>query len=306
MPVSRRTLALPIAAVALLAACTSSSGDSAPDAAGATAGGSPESGGAGDAGPQAEAAPEWDTSPESIAAIGDSITRAFDACSLLADCPEASWATGTDASVASLAQQLLGDGPEAERHSWNLAESGATVADLPAQAREAVAHEPQLVTVLIGGNDACASDLGSMTSAADFRADFTETMDIIRGELPETQVYVSSVPDLMRLWSEGSESLMARAVWQMANICPSMLSDAGDDSTDAAERREAVRERVTEYNEVLADVCGEDALCRYDGGAVFEYDFTTHHLSDYDWFHPSREGQSTLAALAYEQVTMAE
>ncbi|RBM19005.1 SGNH/GDSL hydrolase family protein [Streptomyces sp. PT12] len=299
MPVSRRALALPVAAVALFAAgtisCTSSSASDDEDSAPGPGGGQAEE--------EAEPAPRWNTSPASLAAIGDSITRAFDACALLSDCPEASWATGTEPEVASLATQLMGDGADVSERSWNLAESGATASDLPDQARRIVGYEPELVTVMIGGNDACASDLESMTSVDDFRAHFTETMDIIRGQLPDTQVYVSSVPDLMRLWSEGSESLVARTVWQVANICPSMLDDAGDDSAEAVERREAVRERVREYNAALDAVCADDALCRYDGGAVFDFAFTTHHLSDFDWFHPSREGQATLAELAYEQIT---
>ncbi|MGG8406484.1 SGNH/GDSL hydrolase family protein, partial [Streptomyces sp. 12297] len=49
--------------------------------------------------PPAKAAPVWNRQPSSIAAVGDSITRGFDACSVLADCPEASWATGNDPAV---------------------------------------------------------------------------------------------------------------------------------------------------------------------------------------------------------------
>ncbi|WP_059007424.1 SGNH/GDSL hydrolase family protein [Streptomyces specialis] len=291
MPVSRRTLALPIAAVAALAACTSSS---------TTSSGPDETA---RAVPSEEVTPAWDTSPASVAAIGDSITRAFDACSVLADCPEASWATGTDAEVDSLAQRLLGDPAAVAAHTWNLAETGATVADLPDQARAAVAHSPELVTVLIGANDACARDVSSMTSARDFEAHLREAMGVIRAELPDTEVYVSSVPDLLRLWTEGSGSTMARAVWQLAGICPSMLADADDESAAATERRETVRDRVLEYNAALEEVCADDPLCRYDDGAVFAYDFSSHHLSDWDWFHPSREGQSELAALAYERIT---
>lgn len=289
MPVSRRSLiatpTLPLVLIAALAACTS--------------GGSEDT----TAAPDQAASPalEWNTRPDSVAAIGDSITRAFDACSVLSDCPEASWATGTDTAVSSLAQQLLGEA--AAERSWNLAATGARVADLPAQAAEAVQHQPELVTILIGANDACAEDVESMTSPADFRAALTEAFGVIRDDLPETGIYVSSVPDLMRLWEEGSESFMARTVWQMANICPSMLSDASDDGASAAERREEVRARVQEYNTVLEDVCAADELCRYDGGAVFDFRFTPSHLSDWDWFHPSREGQSELAALAYEQIT---
>ncbi|WP_129839835.1 GDSL-type esterase/lipase family protein [Streptomyces sp. RFCAC02] len=252
----------------------------------------------------ARQAPAWDTDPDSVAAIGDSITRAFDACSVLSDCPEASWATGTDASVSSVALQLLGGDEQAVAdHTWNLAETGATVADLPAQASAAMAHDPELVTVLIGANDACADGLDGMTEPADFRAALEETMDIVREASPRTQVYMSSVPDLLRLYTEGTDSTVARAVWRLADICPSMLGGAGTDDAAATERRAAVRERVEEYNAVIEDVCSADDLCRYDGGAVFGFAFTPDHLSEWDWFHPSRTGQAELAALAYEQIT---
>ncbi|MGP4110475.1 GDSL-type esterase/lipase family protein [Streptomyces sp. 4N509B] len=323
MHLRRRPVTLTLAATATTVAaallggtaCSSSTSsspsgfaDSSPSSRAPAAPGSPEdggeSGGGGSAAREGQAAPaeqDWDTSPSSLAAIGDSITRGFDTCSLLADCPEASWATGTDAEVESLARQLLGGGSLAGR-TWNLAESGARVEDLADQARRAAEHEPQLVTVLIGANDACARDVASMTSVAAFEDAFTEAVTALREGAPETQIYVSSVPDLMRLWQEGSRSSTARAVWQLASLCPSMLGDAADDSAAATTRREAVRERVREYNAVLAEVCADDPLCRYDGGAVFDYDFTTEHLSSWDWFHPGEEGQRQLAALAYEQV----
>jgi lysophospholipase L1-like esterase len=307
MLVSRRPVAVTLAAMtamtALLAAC-SSSGESDRAADPREQGQEREQGQ--DQGENRRVAPPgpvWDTSPASIAAIGDSITRGFDSCSLLSDCPEASWATGTDAQVDSLAMQLLGEGSrDIGDRSWNLAETGATVADLPQQARRAARHEPEMVTVMIGGNDACASDVASMTSVSSFEADFRDAMEVLRAQAPRTQVYVSSVPDLMRLWQEGSSSMMARSVWQLANICPSMLSDPNDDTDESTARREAVRDRVQEYNAALAEVCAADELCRYDGGAVFDYAFTLDHLSEWDWFHPGERGQQQLAAMAYEQV----
>ncbi|MBL1067648.1 SGNH/GDSL hydrolase family protein [Streptomyces sp. 7-21] len=247
--------------------------------------------------------PSWDTSPSSLAALGDSITTGFDTCRVLADCPEASWATGTDAGVDSLAMRLLGDETAVTERAWNYAEAGATVSGLAAQAREAMAHDPDLVTVLIGANDACAPDVTEMTSVAEFERGFTRALDEIRAADESTQVYVSSVPDLMRLWEEGSGSAMAALIWEAADICPSVLADPGNRGERAVQRREAVRERIEEYNAVLAQVCGADPLCRYDDGAVFSYPFTTDHLSGWDWFHPSEEGQRELARLAYERVT---
>ncbi|KAB8170857.1 SGNH/GDSL hydrolase family protein [Streptomyces sp. 3MP-14] len=289
---------------ALLLGCTSSGQDAGQGAERDSETESDRGSSEGEAGAAEEEGPVWNTEPASIAAMGDSITRGFDACALLADCPEASWATGTDSEVDSLARQLLGDDVAVAERSWNLAASGAVMADLPAQAADAVALEPELVTVLIGANDACATDVAQMTEVAEFRADFAAALGVIRAELPETGVYVASVPDLERLWSEGQGSTLARTIWRLANVCPSMLADADEQGAEATERRAEVSDRVRAYNEALAEVCARDALCRYDGGAVYDYAFTADHISDWDWFHPSRQGQSTLAALAYEQVTM--
>lgn len=90
---ARRTLAGAGAAVALLAGALTGCGPG-------------DSGDEGERG--AQAGPRWNTAPASIAAVGDSITRGFDACSVLADCPEVSWVTGNDPAVRSLAARLLG------------------------------------------------------------------------------------------------------------------------------------------------------------------------------------------------------
>ncbi|WP_407077770.1 SGNH/GDSL hydrolase family protein [Streptomyces phytohabitans] len=252
--------------------------------------------------PSAEASPStggWDTRPDSIAAVGDSITRGFDACSVLSDCPEVSWATGTDPATRSLAVRLL---DEPAGHTWNFAETGALTADLPAQMERAAAREPELVTVMTGGNDACRPSVDAMTPVDDFRADFARGLRTLREKQPRAQVYVASVPDLKRLWSEGRKNEAARQVWKLG-ICQSMLRDAEATGAAAEERRQQVQDRVVAYNEVLEEVCAEDRRCRYDGGAVFAYRFTGDELSKWDWFHPGKQGQRTLARLAYGRIT---
>ncbi|MFJ5773167.1 SGNH/GDSL hydrolase family protein [Streptomyces sp. NPDC093094] len=245
--------------------------------------------------------PVWDRSPESVAAVGDSITRGFDACGVLSDCPEASWATGSREDVDSLAVRLLGPARAAER-SWNYAATGARMADVPGQMAGAVTRSPELVTVMAGANDACRDSPSDMTPVADFRASFEDAMHTLRRSLPKAQVYVASVPDLKRLWSQGRTSLLGKQVWKLG-ICPSMLGDA--DATDAAAtlRRETVRKRVEDYNRVLREVCAKDERCRFDGGAVYAYRFGTEQISHWDWFHPSVDGQARLAEIAYRAVT---
>ncbi|TMU94876.1 SGNH/GDSL hydrolase family protein [Streptomyces sp. DASNCL29] len=242
----------------------------------------------------------WNTRPTSIASLGDSITRGFDACSVLSDCPEVSWSTGTD--VRSLAQRLLPSATaDAGTHAWNFAKTGAVVADLPGQIEAAAARKPKLITVMIGANDACRDSVDDMTSAEQFRTTFTSALTRLRRDLPKTQVYVASVPDLKRLWSEGRKNVFGRQIWKLG-ICPSMLKDSQDLDAASNDRRQRVADRVTEYNKVLKDVCGRDVLCRFDP-AVHEYRFTTHELSKWDWFHPSKAGQAQLANMAYRRIT---
>ncbi|MEV7790538.1 SGNH/GDSL hydrolase family protein [Streptomyces sp. NPDC087512] len=265
-------------------------------AAGCDAAGPPEA-----ARPSPKPTPVWDTSPASVAAVGDSITRGFDACTILSDCPEVSWATGSSAEVDSLAVRLLGEA-RAPGRSWNYAVTGARMADLPAQMTRAAAHRPELVTVMAGANDACRTSADAMTPVADFRAQFEEAMRTLRAKAPGAQVFVASIPDLKRLWSEGRADPLGKQVWKLG-VCPSMLGDA--DAVDAAAtlRRNTVDDRIRAYNEVLRDVCVKDRKCRTDGGAVHAFRFGTGQLSHWDWFHPSVDGQARLAEIAYRAVT---
>ncbi|WP_318218406.1 SGNH/GDSL hydrolase family protein [Streptomyces sp. SCL15-6] len=262
----------------------------------AVGGGSPGASGR----PSPKPTPAWDTSPESIAAVGDSITRGFDACTILSDCPEVSWATGSSTEVDSLAVRLLG--AKAAGRSWNYAVTGARMADLTGQVTRAAARKPELVTVMAGANDACRTTIDAMTPVADFRAQFEDAMRTLRRELPKAQVFVASIPDLKRLWSEGRANPLGKQVWKLG-ICPSMLADADAVDSAATLRRNTVRDRVDDYNEVLRDVCAKDRKCRTDGGAVHAFRFGTDQLSQWDWFHPSVNGQARLAEIAYRAVT---
>ncbi|MFJ5259521.1 SGNH/GDSL hydrolase family protein [Streptomyces sp. NPDC088387] len=251
--------------------------------------------------PSPKPTPVWDRSPASVAAVGDSITRGFDACTVLADCPEVSWATGTSPEVDSLAVRLLGSS-RAASHAWNYAATGARMADLPGQMARAATRKPELVAVMAGANDACRESVAAMTPTAEFRSDFEDAMATLRRAVPKAQLFVASVPNLKRLWSEGRTNPLGKQVWKLG-ICPSMLQDADALDAAATERRETVQNRVEEYNAVLREVCAKDQRCRFDDGAVYEYRFGTEQLSHWDWFHPSKNGQARLAEIAYKTVT---
>lgn len=283
---SRAVVAVLTAALVGVAGCDAVGGDSAAPTAKAK--------------PSPKPTPAWDSSPASLAAVGDSITRGFDACGILTDCPDVSWATGSNAQVDSLAVRLLGKAKAAER-SWNYAVSGARMADLSAQMSQAASRAPGLVTVMVGANDACRDSTAAMTSVSDFRAGFEDALSVLRRKAPKAQVYVASVPNLKRLWSQGRTNPLGKQVWKLG-VCPSMLADADALDAAATERRDTVQQRVEEYNTVLKQVCAKDTHCRYDGGAVYDYRFGTDQLSHWDWFHPSVNGQARLAEIAYRKV----
>ncbi|WP_405581955.1 SGNH/GDSL hydrolase family protein [Streptomyces sp. NBC_01092] len=286
--VPRAVLALVTTAVVGVAGCDAVGGDSpAPSRT--------------EARPSPKPTPTWDRSPASVVAVGDSITRGFDACTVLSDCPEVSWATGSSPEVDSLAVRLLGKAKAAER-SWNYAVTGARMADVPGQLAQAVTRRPELVAVMAGANDACRASTDEMTSVADFRAQFEDAMGTLRDALPKTQVFVASVPNLKRLWEQGRTNPLGKQVWKLG-ICPSMLSDPDSLTTQSNQRRDTVQDRVEAYNEVLEEVCEKDRRCRFDDGAVYDFRFGTEQLSQWDWFHPSVNGQARLAEIAYRTVT---
>ena len=238
-----------------------------------------------------------DPGPASIAALGDSITRGFGLCRGWGDCPEASWATGGDAEVRSHSARLTRDGDGPRVH--NLAVSGATVAGLDAQARQAVAARAEYVTVLIGANDACAYSEGAMTPTRLFADRFAAAMATLTTGLPDARVLVVSIPDLHRLWQVGKDDERAVETWEETGICRAMLANPTSTAAEDRRRRTRVRDRVAAYNEVMAVLCSRHEQCRWDGDAVFADEFTLESVSSRDYWHPSVEGQRRLAEVAW-------
>jgi lysophospholipase L1-like esterase len=237
--------------------------------------------------------------PESITALGDSITAGVHVNRLLVTEPAYSWSTGTVSTVASLYSRLepLEGGT---MHRTNGSKSGARAADLPGQAAAVVNRSgTDLVTILIGANDACTSSVSTMTSTTSFRGSIDSALATLHAKGIE-QVAIASIPDLKQLWAVYKDSSSARFTWGLYRICQSMLAKPlSTGSTDVA-RREAVRNHVIALNGQLRDACAAAAVpCRFDGNAMFDTAFIRSDVSTADYFHPSRYGQAKLAATAW-------
>jgi lysophospholipase L1-like esterase len=237
--------------------------------------------------------------PASMAAVGDSITQAASSGgSLGTDYPQNSWSTGTNTSVNSHYLRLLALNSAISGRNYNRSVSGAKMADLNGQMQQVVALQPDYLTVLIGGNDLCTDTVDAMTSVSAFRSQFEAAMATLNASSPNTDVYVSSIPNVYHLWELFKGNFWARFIWAAGNICQSLLANPTSTTQADVARRATVAQRNVDFNTQLAEVCAASAHCRWDGNAVYNTVFTTSDASG-DYFHPSISGQAKLAAVSW-------
>jgi lysophospholipase L1-like esterase len=232
-----------------------------------------------------------------MAAIGDSLTQATDVCCWYGNHPTNSWSTGGAGwdGVRSHYERIRALNPDIAGRNFNDSVAGARMSDGPSQAQRAVVQRVGYVTILLGANDVCTSSPGNMTAIETFRAQFRETLRVLDSGLPgKARIFVASIPDIYRLWELYRSDLVAQLVWDLANICQSLLSPS---RTEA--ERQAVRQRNMDFNTVLAQECAQVARCRFDGNAVFNYSFGREDVSKLDYFHPSLSGQADLAQVTW-------
>jgi lysophospholipase L1-like esterase len=243
--------------------------------------------------------PAWADSPplpSSIAAIGDSITRAYDVCCYYGDHPGQSWSTGATSydGISSHYERIRALHPAVAGHAHDDAVTGAKMSAAPTQAAQAVSQGAQYVTILLGANDLCTSSPATMTPTATFRSEFSQAMATLAQGLPQARIFVSSIPDIHQLWEVLHTNAVARWVWSTAHICQAMLG-----ATRTADERQQVVDREQAFNQVLAETCAQYSRCRWDGGAAYRYQFSASQVSTLDYFHPGLSGEAALARVTW-------
>jgi lysophospholipase L1-like esterase len=238
--------------------------------------------------------------PSSMTALGDSITRGFNACGWFTDCTARSWSAGDYASVNSHYLRIKGKNAAITGFNFNDAKTGAKMADLNGQAATAVSRGVQYVTIEMGANDACTSSESTMTPVATYRSQLDAALATLKNGLPNAAVFIASVPDVKRLWFIGKDSSSARSAWNGFGICQSMLANPQSTAQADIDRRARVQQRVIDFNTQLAQACtAYGANCTFDGNAVFGYQFVLSQVSTWDYFHPNTTGQAVLASVTY-------
>ncbi len=265
--------------------------------------------------------------PKVVAALGDSITRAFNAPNY-GDNPANSWSTGTNPAVNSQFLRIQARNKNLNPVAFNDAVSGARMEHAPAQAAAAVSQGADYVTIEMGGNDACKPTIAAQTPTATYRAQFQATIDTIRSGLPKAYIFVASVPNINQLHTIFTNPVDYNALtrWSAFNVCQALLANPTSTAPADVQRRAAFQAQVQAYNGVLADVCDADKRCKYDDGAAYNTSFTTSDIatvtnttglnafpfnvlpifppgnpnSTADYFHPSVTGQAKIAEVTWE------
>ena len=139
-----------------------------------------------------------------------------------------------------------------------------------------------------------------MTPVTTYRSQLDSALSRLKAGLPNAAVFISSVPDIKRLWFIGKDSSSARNAWSGFKICQSMLANPQSTAQADVDRRNRVQQRVIDFNTQLAQACtAYGANCDFDGNAVFNYPFVLSEVSSWDYFHPNTTGQRTLASVSY-------
>lgn len=239
--------------------------------------------------------------PDSMASLGDSITRAANPePSLLGDQPQYSWSTGDNSAVESHYYRILLQNSLISGNNYNDAVSGARMIHLNGQAQTAVSQGVEYVTILMGANDVCTSSEATMTPVGTFRSQFQQAMDTLTLGLPDARIFVASIPDIYRLWFILKDNPSAVFTWNTFSICQSLLANPTSTAQADVERRDLVRQRNIDFNTQLAEVCALYTNCRFDNNVGFDAQFEPIHVSTLDYFHPSIAGQTLAASVSWE------
>ncbi|PPF34397.1 SGNH/GDSL hydrolase family protein [Rathayibacter sp. AY1A3] len=258
------------------------------------------------------AGPAHAAGTQSLLALGDSISRGASTCGSTSDCTTNNWATGQNSAVNSIAARLEASDSSTSVTSANYAKSGSLISGVNTRIDAAVAAgaDPDVVTLLIGGNDLCGpynsakADGYTMTTAAGFASAATGVMSKIASEWPQATVLVGSLPNLAAEWNTVKTTPGAAAIWASADLCRTTRGVTADGTqltgTAYTASVNAAAARAADYNTALASACAAASNdCIWDGGAVTRMTTPLSNISDVDYFHPSVTGQAKIAATTW-------
>ena len=200
-----------------------------------------------------------------------------------------SYSTGSDPDLRQPVPAAAAHKPRASGHEYNDAEVGAQRIDLFWEMSLAVWQKADVVTVLIGANDACTTTVGQMTPVATSRNSINEAFGLFFSNRPGARIVLSSIPEHLPGVAGRPHQPRASMIWQASVSLPVDAEQSDLDSAPADQlRRDFVSLQIAKYNAALASVCAQYRGCRWDGGALWRYPFQLSQLSSLRLLPPER------------------
>ena len=250
--------------------------------------------------------------PNSIVVLGDggAAGHASDPAHPSRDAPVNSWATGTNPAVKSIYSRILSVNPAVRRHNVNLAQDDPTAAEFAAQLQRAIAlnPKPDLVIVQFGDRAIASCDGQDATHYADFRANWTTTLDTLTTGLPNAQLLLVSPWGGSYGASWGSfdsyakylNGLTADARLKHAgkHLCQFVDSSSG---RVVPARVAYMKKTWAGYEAQKSAACAQYPRCHYDQGVAGRITATAADIAPGGGY-PSIQGNAKLAAAEWTAI----
>lgn len=255
-------------------------------------------------------------------------------CLLGGDQPEHSWFDGWDSSVESVHdkyKQLNGSISANKSAAASGSEMRGGSNNFATQAANIVAQStvPDHVEIVLGGNDICnrgctdpANCNDPVYTNSEWRSSVRAGLDTLMNGLPNgSTVYLGGVPRVQDLRAAGlakqqtTYRINCNNIWSSYDIC-SIATNGGTFNGESHAQRFAALETVQrEYNEILVEEAaaynsnsngknpnGIEVVSNYVDENTLStgtFQFNKNDIDGGDCFHPSLQGQNTVADLMW-------
>lgn len=228
-----------------------------------------------------------------IGSIGDSVTTANNAKSW-GDNEGTNWSTGhlDRYGVKSHYQRLTSFLKNQEVRAVNVAVSGATSDDIALQVDALLQDNPNYVTILVGGNDACSWSSHYEKDLERFKIRIENAIIKLINNNFGIKILLVSVPNMYHLWQLGQND--CGWLWDLSGACPDLLSSYSTESD-----RSSFVNRLNEINKTFIELQKKYSTHIKHDVSVANYKFEKEDVSTKDCFHPSLKGQSKLAEITW-------
>lgn len=250
--------------------------------------------------------------------IGDSISRGFMAL-FPSENPFASWVTGSHSSIDSIEKQLNSI-YGSNRVTTNDSDLGARLVSTLKYRLSSNAEalsQADYITIQLGANDICSigefAGIEELPTADEIYEATYEGLHNLLGEVEDgTTIELVAIPDVGRIYDIGQNKkalgfISCPLVWNIVNtVIPDLLCPSVTGSNVSEEDRNAVRQLNVAYNNAIAQAVEDiqveiedpsmslpNAFPVFNDASFFEFD--ANHVSTWDCFHPSFQGQRELA-----------